>query len=118
MGVASYPISAVPSTSRRRQPMLRETPVMTLVLAFSGRTGRSSDGSTEPSRFSFPAIVMVRRGYQPVVVPFGCRSLTTEVMAGPGHAWHLKNDPAHEWILGSRPREGTRGEADEPVSQS
>jgi hypothetical protein len=38
-----HPTSAAPSASRRRQPTLRETSVMTVVLAFSGRTRASRD---------------------------------------------------------------------------
>jgi 5-deoxy-glucuronate isomerase len=51
-------------------------------------------------------VVMVPRGYHPVVVPFGYRSYYLNVMAGPRRAWHFRNDPAHEWILASRPPEG------------
>jgi len=51
-------------------------------------------------------VVMVPRGYHPVVVPFGYRSYYLNVMAGPLRAWHFRNDPAHEWILGSREHEG------------
>jgi 5-deoxy-glucuronate isomerase len=52
-------------------------------------------------------VVMVPRGYHPVVVPFGYRSYYLNVMAGPVRAWHFRNDPAHEWILG----EPNRGES-------
>jgi len=44
-------------------------------------------------------VVMVPRGYHPVVVPYGYESYYLNVMAGPKRAWHFKNDPAHEWIL-------------------
>jgi 5-deoxy-glucuronate isomerase len=44
-------------------------------------------------------VVMVPRGYHPVVVPYGYRSYYLNVMAGPRREWHFRNDPAHEWLL-------------------
>jgi len=44
-------------------------------------------------------VVMVPRGYHPVVVPHGYESYYLNVMAGPRREWHFKNDPAHEWML-------------------
>lgn len=44
-------------------------------------------------------VVMVPRGYHPVVVPYGYDSYYLNVMAGPKRSWHFKNDPAHEWML-------------------
>ena len=44
-------------------------------------------------------VVMVPRGYHPVVVPYGYESYYLNVMAGPRREWHFRNDPAHEWIL-------------------
>jgi 5-deoxy-glucuronate isomerase len=44
-------------------------------------------------------VVMVPRGYHPVVVPYGYDSYYLNVMAGPRRAWHFHNDPAHEWML-------------------
>ena len=44
-------------------------------------------------------VVMVPRGYHPVVVPHGYESYYLNVMAGPKREWHFKNDPAHEWLL-------------------
>jgi 5-deoxy-glucuronate isomerase len=44
-------------------------------------------------------VVMVPRGYHPVVVPYGYDSYYLNVMAGPKREWHFKNDPAHEWML-------------------
>jgi 5-deoxy-glucuronate isomerase len=44
-------------------------------------------------------IVMVPRGYHPVVVPHGYTSYYLNVMAGPRRVWHFRNDPAHEWML-------------------
>jgi 5-deoxy-glucuronate isomerase len=44
-------------------------------------------------------VVMVPRGYHPVVVPYGYDSYYLNVMAGPQREWHFKNDPAHEWII-------------------
>lgn len=44
-------------------------------------------------------VVMVPRGYHPVVVPYGYDSYYLNVMAGPQRVWHFKNDPAHEWII-------------------
>lgn len=47
-------------------------------------------------------VVMVPRGYHPVVVPYGYDSYYLNVMAGPRREWHFRNDPAHEWIIGGR----------------
>ncbi|ANW48897.1 5-deoxy-glucuronate isomerase [Burkholderia pseudomallei] len=44
-------------------------------------------------------VVLVPRGYHPVVVPYGYESYYLNVMAGPTRVWHFKNDPAHEWML-------------------
>lgn len=44
-------------------------------------------------------VVLVARGYHPVVVPCGYQSYYFNVMAGPKRAWHFHNDPNHEWIL-------------------
>ncbi|MES2260406.1 MAG: 5-deoxy-glucuronate isomerase [Pseudomonadota bacterium] len=44
-------------------------------------------------------VVMVPRGYHPVVVPYGYDSYYLNVMAGPTRQWHFKNDPQHEWML-------------------
>ena len=44
-------------------------------------------------------VVMVPRGYHPVVVPYGYESYYLNVMAGPKREWHFRNDPAHEWML-------------------
>ena len=48
-------------------------------------------------------VVMVPRGYHPVVVPYGYESYYLNVMAGPRREWHFRNDPAHEWMLEKRP---------------
>ena len=45
-------------------------------------------------------LVMVPRGYHPVVVPHGYESWYLNVMAGPHRLWVFRNDPAHEWMLG------------------
>jgi 5-deoxy-glucuronate isomerase len=47
-------------------------------------------------------VVMVPRGYHPVVVPYGYRSYYLNVMAGPKRQWYFKNDPTHEWMLKPR----------------
>lgn len=47
-------------------------------------------------------VMIVPRGYHPVVVPWGYRSYYLNVMAGPRRAWHFANDPVHAWILGER----------------
>ncbi len=47
-------------------------------------------------------VVMVPRGYHPVVVPYGYESYYLNVMAGPKREWYFKNDPAHEWMLKPR----------------
>ena len=44
-------------------------------------------------------VVMVPRGYHPVVMPHGYRGYYLNVMAGPQRAWHFKNDPAHDWLM-------------------
>ena len=44
-------------------------------------------------------VVMVPRGYHPVVVPYGYDSYYLNVMAGPTREWHFKNDPVHDWML-------------------
>ena len=44
-------------------------------------------------------VVMVPRGYHPVVVPYGYDSYYLNVMAGPTREWHFRNDPVHEWLL-------------------
>jgi 5-deoxy-glucuronate isomerase len=44
-------------------------------------------------------VVMVPRGYHPVIVPHGYTSYYLNVMAGPQRVWHFHNDPAHEWML-------------------
>ena len=44
-------------------------------------------------------VVMVPRGYHPVVVPYGYEAYYLNVMAGPTREWHFRNDPAHEWML-------------------
>jgi len=44
-------------------------------------------------------LVLVPRGYHPVVVPWGYESYYLNVMAGPERAWRFHNDPAHEWII-------------------
>jgi 5-deoxy-glucuronate isomerase len=48
-------------------------------------------------------VVMVPRGYHPVVMPHGYQGYYLNVMAGPVRAWHFRNDPAHEWMLAPRP---------------
>ena len=45
------------------------------------------------------SVVLVPRGYHPVVVPCGYRSYYFNVMAGPKRVWHFHNDPVHEWII-------------------
>jgi 5-deoxy-glucuronate isomerase len=44
-------------------------------------------------------VVMVPRGYHPVVVPHGYNAYYLNVMAGPKRQWHFKNDPQHEWLI-------------------
>ncbi len=44
-------------------------------------------------------VVMVPRGYHPVVAPLGYDLYYLNVMAGPNRFWVFKNDPAHEWML-------------------
>ncbi|MDB5787433.1 5-deoxy-glucuronate isomerase, partial [Caballeronia mineralivorans] len=43
-------------------------------------------------------VVMVPRGYHPVVVPYGYDNYYLNVMAGDKRTWHFKNDPEHDWI--------------------
>jgi len=44
-------------------------------------------------------VVMVPRGYHPVVMPHGYDGYYLNVMAGPTRQWHFRNDPQHEWML-------------------
>jgi 5-deoxy-glucuronate isomerase len=44
-------------------------------------------------------VVMVPRGYHPVVAPYGYELYYLNVMAGPSRQWIFKNDPQHEWML-------------------
>jgi 5-deoxy-glucuronate isomerase len=44
-------------------------------------------------------LVMVPRGYHPVVMPHAYQGYYLNVMAGPTRVWHFCNDPAHEWML-------------------
>lgn len=44
-------------------------------------------------------VMVVPRGYHPVVVPWGYRSYYLNVMAGPERAWRFHDDPAHAWIV-------------------
>jgi 5-deoxy-glucuronate isomerase len=44
-------------------------------------------------------VVMVPRGYHPVVAPHGYDLYYLNVMAGPKRHWVFRNDPAHEWML-------------------
>ena len=44
-------------------------------------------------------VVMVPRGYHPVVAPHGYDLYYLNVMAGPHRFWVFRNDPAHEWML-------------------
>ena len=47
-------------------------------------------------------VVMVPRGYHPVVAPHGYDLYYLNVMAGPNRFWVFKNDPVHEWMLAGR----------------
>jgi 5-deoxy-glucuronate isomerase len=47
-------------------------------------------------------VVMVPRGYHPVVAPHGYDLYYLNVMAGPNRFWVFKNDPAHEWMLSAK----------------
>jgi len=44
-------------------------------------------------------VVMVPRGYHPVVAPHGYDLYYLNVMAGPNRFWVFRNDPVHEWML-------------------
>jgi len=44
-------------------------------------------------------VVLVPRGYHPVVAPHAYELYYLNVMAGPNRLWVFKNDPAHEWML-------------------
>ena len=48
-------------------------------------------------------VVLVPRGYHPVIVPYGYQSYYLNVMAGPKRTWHFANDPAHAWIVAPAP---------------
>ena len=47
-------------------------------------------------------VVMVPRGYHPVVAPHGYELYYLNVMAGPNRLWVFRNDPAHAWMLAPR----------------
>ena len=47
-------------------------------------------------------VVMVPRGYHPVVAPHGYELYYLNVMAGPNRLWVFRNDPAHEWMLAAQ----------------
>ena len=50
-------------------------------------------------------VVLVPYGWHgPAVAPPGNDLYYLNVMAGPGRAWHFKNDPAHEWMLQTPPK--------------
>lgn len=44
-------------------------------------------------------VVLVPRGYHPVVMPHAYNGYYLNVMAGPRREWRIRNDPAHEWML-------------------
>ncbi|QRX82981.1 5-deoxy-glucuronate isomerase [Glaciimonas sp. PAMC28666] len=44
-------------------------------------------------------VVMVPKGYHPVVAPHGYDCYYLNVMAGSRRSWHFKNDPAHDWLM-------------------
>ncbi len=48
-------------------------------------------------------LVMVPRGYHPVVAPHGYELYYLNVMAGPHRLWVFRNDPAHEWMVAPPP---------------
>lgn len=48
-------------------------------------------------------VVMVPRGYHPVVAPHGYDLYYLNVMAGPNRFWVFRNDPAHEWMIANPP---------------
>ena len=48
-------------------------------------------------------LVLVPRGYHPVVAPHGYELYYLNVMAGPHRLWVFRNDPAHEWMLAPAP---------------
>jgi 5-deoxy-glucuronate isomerase len=48
-------------------------------------------------------VVMVPRGYHPVVAPHGYALYYLNVMAGPQRFWVFHNDPAHEWMIAKPP---------------
>jgi 5-deoxy-glucuronate isomerase len=48
-------------------------------------------------------VVLVPRGYHPVVAPHGYDLYYLNVMAGPQRLWVFRNDPAHEWMLAAGP---------------
>ena len=53
----------------------------------------------ESMAFGDHDVVMVPRGYHPVVMPHGYDGYYLNTMAGPKREWHFHNDPAHEWML-------------------
>lgn len=45
--------------------------------------------------------VLVARGYHPVTMPHEYQGYYLNVMAGPKRDWRCKDNPAHEWLLGT-----------------
>ena len=56
-------------------------------------------------------VVMVPRGYHPVVVPYGYESYYLNVMAGPNRAWFFTLDPDHAWLMNWSPAAPTAATA-------
>jgi 5-deoxy-glucuronate isomerase len=48
-------------------------------------------------------VVLVPRGYHPVVAPHGYELYYLNVMAGAERKWMFRNDPQHEWMLQNSP---------------
>ncbi|HZG60976.1 MAG TPA: 5-deoxy-glucuronate isomerase [Anoxybacillus sp.] len=47
-------------------------------------------------------VVLVPKGYHPVSAPPGYEVYYLNVMAGPVRTWKFRNDPDHEWVMGSK----------------
>ena len=61
----------------------------------------TEDGSLDETlTFRDGDVVLVPEGYHVVSAPPGYDLYYLNVMAGPVREWKIKNDPAHEWLLG------------------
>jgi 5-deoxy-glucuronate isomerase len=101
----SYPPhSTIPTTFRSRAAQRKPIIIwLRPARGFAQRVYSDDRSLDEALAVEDHDVVMVPRGYHPVVVPYGYDSDYLNVMAGPTREWHFKNDPAHEWLLQRSP---------------